>query len=235
MREVETNPAPQSEDNLTGETKMKRIFLLAAVVASAITPATAFAAPTANSNVQLNATVANTCAIRGITGSPANATLTATGESLLTNASGSDALAGASLAFTNTSLFNSTTAATNAIANALTVSAFCNYATHNVGLQSANGGLIASGTAPTTAGTFAERVNYTAVLSAWGAVTSTLDTTAATTTRIAAETNAPPVIQATPVNTNTATLVITTKAYTTHPALAGAYTDTLRIRLGASF
>jgi hypothetical protein len=222
---------------LNGESIMKRIIALTAAAAVVAMAGQAAADPSAQGSVNLSATAADTCAIRGITaGTSSGATQTGSGVSGTTDTVGGVANLPSNAAIGYTGLFNTTTAETNSLVNTLNVSAFCNYAGHQVRLRSANGGLTNT-SAVAESGSFARRVNYSAALESWGTATTTTLSTGAVNqlNSTKAETTTPGNAGVTPVNTSAAVLRVTTSAFTGAPALAGSFTDTLTVRLGAAF
>lgn len=201
---------------------IKRI--LPAAVAMAAIAGAAQASDTANGALTLNANVPNTCYIRGVTST-----------SLADNATLSGGAAGAESTATltlSTQTVNADTAIAVAKNYVLNVSAYCNYASHGVGLRSQNGGLTRSAAA-TVEGAFEQRIPYTAQLTGWtGATVATLNATGDRATQAAAEQK----VNATStraVNVTNARLAIGTLAGT-NPLVSGAYSDVLTLRLGAA-
>jgi hypothetical protein len=216
---------------------MKRIIALSAAVAVVAMSGQALADASAQGSVNLSATAADTCAIRGITaGTSSGATQTGSGVSGTTDTVGAVSSLPANAAIGYTGLFNTTTAETNSLINTMNVSAFCNYAGHQVRLRSANGGLTNT-SAVAESGSFARRVNYSASLENWGTATTTTMTTGAVNQLNAtvSQTTTAGNAGVTPVNTSAAVLRVTTTAFNGAPALAGVFSDTLTVRLGAAF
>jgi hypothetical protein len=216
---------------------MKRIIALTAAAAVVAMSGQALADPSAQGSVNLSATAADTCAIRGITaGTSSGATQTGSGVSGTTDTVGAVASLSTNAAIGYTGLFNATTAETNSLINTMNVSAFCNYAGHQLRLRSANGGLT-NADSVIESGSFARRVNYSASLERWGTATTTTLTTGAANqlNSTVFETTTSGNAGVTPVNTSSAVLSVTTTAFTGAPALAGTFKDTLTVRLGAAF
>ena len=206
---------------------MKKLLMMAAA-AAVILPMSAQAADSATGTVNLSANANNTCAIRGIS---AGAGTTLSSLPFADTAGAASATVALSL---GDDAMNQTTALTSSTIKNLTLSAFCNYATHNVSLRSANGGLTNAATT-STVGTFNRRIEYTANITGWdtSAVASLTANGVVTDATASQDTATSPVTAAT--NVTNANLAITTTANATAPLLAGSYTDTLTIRLGAAF
>lgn len=181
----------------------------------------AYAVSSASTDLSLSANVPNTCYI---------ASLAPT--SMPSNVNGTSSVSTTSAAVT-ISYQNELADSNTAIALQKTVtyglSAYCNYASHNVAIKSVQGGLVTANN-QNSAGGFDHRINYSANFT-WGSVTPTI-TTAGNPDNGSAEPAVDNQIAALPTNVNS-TLTITTIAGT-RPLVAGSYGDTLRLNLGAS-
>lgn len=110
---------------------------------------------------------------------------------------------------------------------------YCNYASQ-ISVQSANGGMTHDGlvTVEGTSGTFADVINYTAAANFCGD-TATITTTAATTAAAVPDTTRDTSTTCTGAWLGDVTLTVSA-VDTTVPLVTGAYTDTLRLQLGAA-
>jgi hypothetical protein len=201
---------------------MKRILFAAAAIAALGFNSSAFAAPSGSADVTMSGTVAPTC------------TLGAPTASAQTNATTTPGAATSTVALT---LADSTTAALNAGGFTLTYAGMCNYA-HNVGIKAANGGLLnasAVANAPVAnSGTFVQRIGYTAT-AAWAGQSAAVPG-ATTSTSVATGVAAATVAQNTAVaGSNAGDLVLTVAiAADSNPVVAGAYSETLTLKIGAT-
>jgi hypothetical protein len=219
---------------------MKKLLMLAAA-AAAILPMTAQADtnPTATGSVEVTTFVEDTCAISGLTDGGGDAGFS---RQFINNNGG---LATAStqpwVKFESGDLVDATNARATVASHIVKLSAFCNYAQHNVSLESEKGGLTTSDNASTN-GIFNRRIAYNAKISNWGGVSGDLAPlntgtdatflTSNTTTVKRAFTEVPLASHST--GTTVADLTITTVASTV-PLVQGAYSDVLKIRLGRRF
>lgn len=201
---------------------MKKLIAVA-TVAAMMTSGSAFAADTASANITLSANVPNTCYIVGLTPG-----------TLPTNVSGTSAnntTSGAVTVSYNNELANPSTAVAVAKAVTYNLSAYCNYASHTVGLQSVNGGLVTASN-QNTVGNFDHRINYTASY-VWDGTVSPSITTSGNLGNGTSFAKTDNKTAALPTNVTNATLTITT-AVGTDPLVQGTYGDTLKISLGAA-
>lgn len=220
---------------------MKKLLMLAAA-AAAILPMAAQAqnVNSATGRIELKANSNKTCGIREITkGSRGPGTYTDSTNTTVDNTK----VVTASLDFGN-GLMNQTNATTNGTVakseHDFYLKAFCNYAGHTVSLKSLNGGLTnIAATAIAEGSTFNKRIPYKAEIRDWNSGPfATLDakgaganpSTNSTQNTITAFTT--PINTA--VNTDNASIRIETAPDST-PLLAGAFSDTLTVKLGAAF
>lgn len=204
---------------------MKKILLIGAAFAPLAMAGAAHAASTANATVNLNATVPNTCYIVSLS---ADGDDDDDGDVSQTNASNTNS-ATVSVNY-GTSLANSNTAVRKASTVTYSLNAYCNYASHSVGIKSDNGGM--TNTATTTSiGTFDRRIPYTASFS-WGSTTPSVSATGPMNTGVA-DSDFANVTSTSAVNTTANLNIVTTNG--TNPLLAGSYSDVLRVRLGGTF
>lgn len=202
---------------------MKKI-LLAATAASMMIAGSAHAASSASADVTLSANVPNTCYIRSL--APASLPSNVSGTNVSNTTSGAVTISyGTELADANTAIALQKTATYN-------LSAYCNYASHTVGLKSTNGGLVTASNA-TTVGSFDHRINYTANYTWDGTVAPSITTSGNLGNGNSVSTFVDNQTAALPTNTTNAVLTITTTAGT-DPLVQGSYTDTLKISLGAA-
>ena len=194
---------------------MKKLVLLAAGAALLAGPA--FAAPSASNDITINGTAPQVCTLGNpnTTGSATNATFAGTTVSV-------------------TALASATDASLNQTSVTLRYAGLCNYA-HNVGLKSANGGLVnASGAANAPvagSGTFIQRVGYTATAN-WAGANDVLATSNSTTSYVA-----PGVVKAnwSVAGANQGNLDVNVAiASSSTPVVAGTYGDTLTVGIGAA-
>lgn len=205
---------------------MKKLIIVATAVA-ALAGSSAFADASQSTDVTFSGSVDKTCV------------LTAPTVTLSKNAS-STALNGASgistIAITN--LADASTAALNAASFTLTYAdSYCNY-NHQVGIKAKNGGMIDSGTANdpvADSGNFVRRIGYTSNV-AWGGGT---DLTGPAPTTVY-DTDAGDASKTTKLEKNVAganrgNLVLTVSiAADANPVVAGSYSETLTLKIGAT-
>ena len=205
-----------------------RILLAAASAAMFAVPA--FAADSATGTIGLNASVPDTCYISSM-----GANSLATGGAFTAPGAGG-ATVSATLDLGTTAIADATTAVGTSATYIINVEAYCNYASHNVSLQSLNGGLIGPDSASVpSVGDFERRINYTADFAGWDGSTATSLTTDGVVSSAAADVDSATQAYGVAVNTvgSAATLTITT-ADGTDPLIAGAYADTLTLQFGAA-
>lgn len=199
---------------------MKRILFAAAALAAIGFNTSAMAAASASATVAMSGPVDPTCTL----GTPVASATT-----------GAVATPGASNTGVALTLANASTAALEASGFTLTYAGMCNYA-HSVGIKATNGGLLnasAVANAP-IAGTFVQRVGYTAS-AAWGGVTAAVP--GATTSTSAATGVAAAMIaqQSAVAGSNLGDLVLTVAiAADANPVVAGTYSETLTLKIGAT-
>lgn len=193
---------------------MRKYIVSAAAVAAAMALTTAAqAAPSASSDITITGVAESVCNIPSAPAPSANTNFTV------------GASTAAATALTVTDFINDTTALANAAAITLTFgSAMCNYA-HVLDLRTLNGGLLNAAPPAIVAGTFLDRVDYSASAT-FGGTTANL-----TTDGTAGLTNGGQAVAG--ANIGNLVLTITISAGAT-PVLVGTYTDTLRVQIGAA-
>jgi hypothetical protein len=215
---------------------MKKLLMLAAATA-AILPMTAQADgnPTATGLVAVDTRVEETCAISELVG------LTGVGgasNEFRNSIGGVTAPDQVRVQFQSGDLVDPITARAKSEIQVLKLSAFCNYAVHNVSLESRNGGLT-NGAVVASNGAFHNRIAYNAKISNWGSVAGDLAAFSATgdMTKNVSERKrgTSPVDRAVHVTGATAASLTITTVASTVPVLKGDYSDVLTIRLGRGF
>ncbi len=204
---------------------MKKLIIAATAVA-ALTASSAFADASQSTSVTFSGSVDNTCVMT-------TPTVTASSNAAST------ALAGAAgvstIAITN--LADASTAALNAASFTLTYDgSYCNYA-HKVGIKALKGGLVE--TADTNdvvagSGNFVQRIGYDADVTWAGASTQGPDpaTSYSSDEGDATKTTA---INTTVTGANRGALVLSVAvAADTNPVVAGTYSETLTLKIGAT-
>ena len=204
---------------------MKRIiFGLASVALLAGTATTAMSAADDDTKITITGTAENVCRIGGVLASDptAGAVTNITSTTLGNNAS----------TLTITDFVVDATAILNDAASTLTYAdSYCNYA-HNISMSAANGGLDHDGVVSVTGGTFTQHVNYTAIAT-MGAQSNTL-TLAESTTAVHGAAVVSTATAVAGANRADLTVAIDIDQSPTDPVLAGVYTDTLCIQIGAA-
>lgn len=198
---------------------MKRILFAAAALAAFGFNTSAMAADSATATVTMGGTVADTCTLQAptfaaTTGAPTNTATTNTSTVAL-------------------SLADSTTAQLKASGFTLTYAGMCNYA-HQVGIKATNGGLLNATPVAPVGGTFVQRIGYTAsavwatkTVAVPGAITSTVSATG----EIAAQA----AVHEAVIGSNQGDLVLTVGiAAVATPVVAGTYSETLTLKIGAT-
>lgn len=202
---------------------MKRILFAAAALATIGFNTSAFAAADATATVTMGGAVVPTC------------TLGAPVQSAETNATTTPGALTSSVALT---LANASTAALNAGGFTLTYAGMCNYA-HSVGIKATNGGLLQATPVTPVGGTFVQRIGYTASIGWAGANVAVpggaMTSTAAATGLVAAQT----ANNAAVAGFNKGDLVLTVAVgsganASTDPVVAGTYSETLTLQIGAT-
>lgn len=202
---------------------MKKFALLGAVAASMMMAGTAQAASTANATLNLNASVPNTCYIVALT--PVVVTGSGTADFTTNNAS-------VNVNF-GTNLVSSTTALRTGGGALYNLAGYCNYANHDIGIKSDNGGMTLSGPAPSVSGVFERRIPYNASFTGWGS-TSVAITASGTLTNTTPSPDVDNDTSASAVASLISPITIVVPGGGTLPLLAGTYTDVLRVRLGGT-
>jgi len=184
----------------------KSIAGVAALSLLAVVPA--FAAASASSNITINGSVADTC------------TLTMGASSAATNST----FATNTISITN--LADATTAQSVTASQTLNFAGMCNYA-HSISLESANGGLTHDGSVTVVGGTFDDLVEYD-VSSNWASAGAALDAEGGATVKDVQSVSGANAESAAELSFNI------DNNGGTDPLLAGNYTDTVTIQLGAA-
>jgi hypothetical protein len=202
-------------------TIMKRILFAAAALAAVGFNTSAMADASASAAVTFSGTNAETCTL----GTPV--------PSAQTNAV---ATPGASTTTVAMTLTNSTSAALNAGGFTLTYAGMCDYA-HSVGIKATNGGLLnasAVANAPVAgSGAFIQRIGYTSSV-AWAGATTTGPAPANDTAVATGDTPSTVAIQTAVLGSNRGPLVLTVGiAADATPVVAGLYSETLTLKIGA--
>lgn len=197
---------------------MKKILIAAAAAALLSTPA--LADSSANQVITISGSAPNVCTL----GNPAQQAVT-----------GNIAVSGSNV--TITGLFNTNDATLAAGSVTLRFAGMCNYA-HNIQLRSANGYLYnTTGSLPPLGGEFVRRVGYAADYS-WAGQTRTgaISDQTSTTTAGSAGGNPQTSTALAIGGANAGDLDVKLNfAANTNPVVAGNYSDTLTVRIGAAF
>lgn len=193
---------------------LRPLFLAAAATALFTTPA--LAQSTDSDTVNLSGTQAQTC------------TLGAFSAGVVSGALNAGNFAAGTLTLTGT--MSSSTAIRAAGSITLNATAMCNYG-HNVSVRQTGGGLINASDVAPTQGTFIRKQGYDAVVS-WASqsvTASSADVTAAP-PLVAAITSLDQAISGAASGTLSLTLSV---AASTSPVVAGVYTDSVVVQIGA--
>jgi len=206
---------------------MKKMLLFgAAVVALSCATAPAFAAASASNGVAISGTSTPTCTLNsGVQSAATNATYTP--------GAGASTLAVTTLASATDATLQTTSAT-------VTFVGMCNYA-HNVGLMSANSGLQNASTSNdplATSGSFIKKIGYTASYqwaghSSTGSETLTFTNDVGTGSSAAATVTKGATFAVSGANRGNLVLQFDIAGLAT-PVVAGTYTDTLTVQIGAS-
>lgn len=205
---------------------MKKLILLGAASAALICAGPAFAADSASNAISISGSSPNTC------------TLDSGTQGAVTNSAYTPGAGASTLAITN--LASATDASLQATSAVVTYVGMCNYA-HNVGLKSLNSGLqnnTAANDPLASSGSFIKKVGYTASYT-WAGHSSGAGETLSFSNDVG--TGASAAAAATTGTTfavagaNSGNLVLTfgiTGSAT--PVVAGTYSDTLTVQIGAA-
>ncbi|MBV9541047.1 MAG: hypothetical protein JO167_07245 [Alphaproteobacteria bacterium] len=205
---------------------MKKLRLLGAAAAALMCAAPAMAADTATNNIGISGTSPNTCTLN-------SGAQTAATNAAFTPGSGSSTLA-------ITALASAADASLQATSATLTFVGMCNYK-HNVGLKSANSGLQNANTSndPVAgSGSFIKKVGYTASYtwaghSSSGSENLTFTNNVGTGASAAASTTTGATFAVAGANQGNLVLQLDVAASAT-PVVAGTYSDTLTVQIGAA-
>ena len=205
---------------------MKKIILSVASAALVAGYATiAMSAASDDTKITITGTAENVCRVGGVAASDPTA-------SAVTNVT-STTLDNDASTLTITDFIVDATAILNDAASTLTYAdSYCNYA-HSISMSAANGGLDHDGVVTVTGGTFTQHVNYTATatMGSQSNVLTLAESTTAVHGATAVKSTATAVAGA---NRADLTVAIDIDQSPTDPVLAGVFTDTLCIQIGAA-
>ena len=183
----------------------------------------AFALPSANATVTMGGKVENTCTLGALT------PVGATNASLATGATATNATVNiTTLASATTALYQTGTVIT------LGMSGMCNYV-HNVSLQTTKGGLkptpaqLLANSEVAASQPFLKHVNYNAIVTWGGPVPTVLSTS-----NVAGDKTSAAISGAFTGAGSLILSLVSPAGFATTPMIAGTYTDTLKLQIGAA-